>query len=158
MEALLHHRLDVVLTDRAPAAGWTTGSEIRWIGGSALAWCATPALAAQLTGSFPGQLHGAPVVLPAEGLPQRTSVDAWMARHGLAPRVVAECTESALVKTLGAAGLGAFPVPAMVVEDVCRQYGSVVLGHCEQESERYLLVVARRRTPIPGLNHLIEAG
>lgn len=143
IDALVHHRLDLVLTDRAPASG-ASGAEIRWIEATGVAWCAPAALAAQLA-DFPQALHGAPVVLPTPGTAMRESIDAWLALHGIAPRIVAECEDSALVKALAAEGGAAFPIPAVVAPQVCRQYGVQTVGTMPGETERYLVVALKRR-------------
>jgi LysR family transcriptional activator of nhaA len=144
MDSLTHHRLDLVLTDRPPASG-SAAAEIRWIEPSAIAWCATAALAEQLNGELPHALHGAPVVLPTVGTAMRASIDAWLSLHGITPRIVAECEDSALVKALASEGGAAFPVPAMVVAQVCRQYSVRTLGNMPGMTERYLIIALKRR-------------
>jgi len=146
IDTLVHHRLDLVLTDRPPASD-APEAEIRWIGASAIAWCAPSSLAANLAGDLTQMLHGAPVVLPTPGTAMRESIDAWLALHGITPRILAECEDSALVKSLATAGGAAFPVPAVVVEQVCRQYDVRTLGCMPGKTERYLIVGLKRRTP-----------
>ncbi|MFM2091494.1 MAG: hypothetical protein RLZZ127_1983 [Planctomycetota bacterium] len=158
IDALVHHRLDLVLTDRPPG-GDAPGAEIRRIEASAIAWCAPAALAAQLAGGLPAALHGAPVVLPTPGTAMRESIDAWFALHGIVPRIVAECEDSALVKALAARAGAAFPVPAVVEDEVCRQYAVQSLGSMPGRSERYLVVALKRhRLPAPADRIIDPAG
>jgi LysR family transcriptional activator of nhaA len=155
IDALVHHRLDLVLTDRPPASS-AHGAEIRWIEPSAIAWCAPPATAEALAADFPRSLHGAPVVLPTAGTAMRESIDGWLALHGIQPRVVAECEDSALVKALASEGGAAFPVPAMVVAQVCRQYGVHELGCMPGTTERYLIVALKRRALPPAAAVILQ--
>lgn len=149
VDALVHHRLDLVLTDRPPG-GDAPGAEIRRIEASAIAWCAPDAAAAHFASGIPEALHDAPVVLPTPGTAMRQSIDAWFAQHGIAPRIVAECEDSALVKALAARSAAAFPVPAVVVDEVCRQYQARSLGTMPGRTERYLVVALKRRAlPTP---------
>lgn len=136
LDELTHHRLDLVLTDRPPSARHGVELSIRWVESSGIAWCAASAPER----SFPDCLHRAAVILPMRGFAMRESIDAWLTQQGLEPLVVAECSESALVKTLGASGMGLFPVPAIVADQVCSQYAVTVIGTQSGETERYMLV------------------
>jgi len=136
LDELTHHHLDLVLTDRPPSARFGVELSIRWVESSGIAWCA----ASPPQQPFPDCLHRAAVILPMRGFAMRESIDAWLTQQGLAPRVVAECSESALVKTLGASGMGLFPVPVIVADQVCSQYSVTVVGRQPGETERYMLV------------------
>ncbi len=136
LDELTHHHLDLVITDRPPSARFGVELSIRWVESSGIAWCA--ASIPQLP--FPDCLHRAAVILPMRGFAMRESIDAWLTQQGLQPLVVAECSESALVKTLGASGMGMFPVPAIVADQVCSQYSVTVVGKQAGETERYMLV------------------
>lgn len=141
LDELTHHQLDLVLTDRPPSARFGVELSISWVESSGITWCAasTPQL------PFPDCLHRAAVILPMRGFAMRESIDAWLTQQGLEPLVVAECSESALVKTLGASGMGLFPVPSIVADQVCSQYSVTVIGRQAGETERYMLVTHRNR-------------
>lgn len=47
---------------------------------------------------------------------------AWFEKHGLAPRIIAEFDDSALLKSFGQAGLGIFAAPS-IIEDYVRNHG-----------------------------------
>jgi LysR family transcriptional activator of nhaA len=136
LDELTHHHLDLVLTDRPPSARFGVELSIRWVESSSIAWCASSVPQRP----FPDCLHRAAVILPMRGFAMRESIDAWLTQQGLEPLVVAECSESALVKTLGASGMGMFPVPSIVADQVCSQYAVTVVGRQAGETERYMLV------------------
>jgi LysR family transcriptional activator of nhaA len=133
---LTHHRLDLVLTDRPPGKHGEIDLAVRWVESSSIAWCA----ASKPQKTFPDCLHHAAVILPMHGFAMRESIDSWLLQRGLQPRIIAECSESALVKTLGASGMGLFPIPAIVSDQVCSQYAVTVMGVQPGETERYMLV------------------
>lgn len=143
LDELTHHHLDLVLTDRPPSARFGVDLSIRWVESSGIAWCA----ATTPRQPFPDCLHHAAVILPMRGFAMRESIDAWLTQQGLEPLVVAECSESALVKTLGASGMGLFPVPAIVADQVCSQYSVTVIGRQAGETERYMLVTHQNQPP-----------
>ncbi len=149
LDELTHHRLDLVLTDR-PAARFGIDLTMRWVEASGIAWCAL----ANPQRPFPDCLHRAAVILPMRGSAMRESIDAWLTQLGLDPLVVAECSESALVKTLGASGMGMFPVPAIVADQVCTQYAVTVIGRQAGETERYMLVTHSSQ-PLSELDSLV---
>jgi LysR family transcriptional activator of nhaA len=152
LDELTHHRLDLVLTDRPPSARFGVELSIRWVESSSIAWCA--ATSPQLP--FPDCLHRAAVILPMRGFAMRESIDTWLTQQGLEPLVVAECSESALVKTLGATGMGMFPVPDIVADRVCAQYAVTVIGRQTGETERYMLV-AHQSQPLAELDSMDPA-
>jgi LysR family transcriptional activator of nhaA len=55
---------------------------------------------------FPQCLNGADFVLPTLGHPLRTQLDGYFAQNALTPKIVCEVPDTALVKELGAQGMG----------------------------------------------------
>jgi LysR family transcriptional regulator, transcriptional activator of nhaA len=55
---------------------------------------------------FPQCLNGADFVLPTLGHPLRTQLDGYFALNSLTPKIVCEVPDTALVKELGAQGMG----------------------------------------------------
>jgi LysR family transcriptional activator of nhaA len=150
------HALDVVLSDAPPT---TTGSVRVFghaLGESAVSFFAAPALARKLTPDFPRSLDDAPVVLPAESSAMRRSIDAWLAHLRVRPRVVAEIEDSALLKAFGQDGLGAFPAPRVVRDQVIRQYGVRELGVARGVTERFFAITAERRFDHPAIAAITE--
>lgn len=121
-------RLHAILSDREPATGDLSDFDIRMLVRSPLAWVATPEFAEGLHGGFPQSLHKQPVVLWQAGSMVSSQVSAWLEAHQVRPRMAARCVDSALMKSLCAAGVGAAPVPLAITENVRAQMGLVTLG------------------------------
>lgn len=142
--------LDVVLSDSPLPPGSPIRAHAHPLGQSSITLFATASLASQLRKRFPQSLHGAPMLLPLDGLPLRRGLDQLFAQLGVRPRVVAELEDSALLKVLGAGGAGVFPAPTAVLDDIVRQYGVVPLGEVDV-FERYYAVTAQRRISNPAV-------
>lgn len=107
---------------------------------------------------FPQSLNEAPLLLPARGDPLRTAIDAWLSARDLRPLVVGEFTDSALLKTFGRAGLGLFPAPAGMHEDIAAQFGAVPVGTLHGINESWYAISAQRRVQHPAIALIQAAG
>lgn len=142
--------LDVVLSDSTLPPGSPIRAYAHPLGQSSITLFAAASLASQLRKRFPQSLHGAPMLLPLDGLPLRRGLDQLFAQLGVRPRVVAELEDSALLKVLGASGAGVFPAPTAVLDDIVRQYAVLPLGEVDV-FERYYAVTAQRRISNPAV-------
>jgi LysR family transcriptional activator of nhaA len=151
------HELDVVLSD-APASG---ARQVRafnhLLGECGVSFFGARALAARLKGRFPRALDNAPFVAPTEGTALRHSLDAWFDRHGVRPRIVGEIEDSALLRTFGQAGAGAFAAPSVIEREIVRQHQVRILGRTTEIRERYYAISAERRVKHPAVVAMTEA-
>lgn len=154
---LANHQLDVVLTDAPMHPGMRVRAFHHPLGETGVRFCAAPALAARLRPGFPGSLQGAPLLLPTEHAAVRHPLDLWFEAQNVAPRVVAEVDDPALLKPLARTGLGAFAVPAAVVAEVCETYGVEEFGHTDEVRERFYAITVERRVRHPALLALTAA-
>ncbi len=155
LAALAIHELDVVLAD-------VPSEEVKVrVFNHRLGDCGTTFFAARrlahLRKGFPGSLHGAPVLLPAEGTALRRALDAWLARSRVRPAITGEFDDSALMEVFGARGLGVFAAPSVLEEDVRAQYGVQVIGRAEELRETFHAVTVERRLRHPAVVTLAEA-
>ena len=97
------------------------------------------------------------MLMPMEGLALRRSLNAWFARLGVRPRIVAEFEDSALLKVFGRQGVGIFPAPSVIADEVCRQHDVQVVGRSEAVKERFYAVSVERRLKNPAVVALLEA-
>jgi len=98
---------------------------------------------------FPKALDGAPMLLPLEHSPLRRSLDQWFDRLGIKPKVVAEFEDSALLKAFGRDGVGLFPSPLAIKDEINRHFGVEVLGVVPGVHERYYAISVERRLKHP---------
>ena len=113
--------------------------------------------ARKLRRGFPRSLDGEPLVLPAAGTTLRRAIDQWLAERDLQPRVVAEIDDSALMKALGGGGIGLFPAPAIVADDVRRQFEVEPVGELDGVRERIYAISPERRITNPGVLAITRA-
>jgi len=157
MAQLALHRLDLVLTDEPLTSRLSVKAFNHALGSSTMSFLCTPPLRAQLEGPFPQCLDGAPMLLPAGSSSVRPQIEAWLAQHGLRPRVVAEFNDSALMQAFGREGRGVFIAPAVVEAEICAQFGVEVLGHASELVEDFYAISAERRIRHPCVAALTSA-
>ncbi|MEI6233622.1 MAG: transcriptional activator NhaR [Planctomycetota bacterium] len=157
LSELALHRLDVVLSD-APASG---GARARiynhLLGESGIEFFAHPTLARKLARKFPQSLENAPVLLPSLGTDLRRSIDHWFEKARVTPQIMGEFDDSALMKIYGQAGLGAFPAPSIVAEEVIRQYKVLKIGDAPTIRERFYAISMERKLKHPAVVAITES-
>lgn len=153
------HRLDMVLADR-PAPAPPQGQQPAHLHSqrllaSPLAWYAATDLRAVAQQGFPQSLGRVPLLLPLAPSATRQRLDAWLQAQGLRPAVVGEFADSALLKTFGAAGLGAFAAPALLHAELLARYEVHCLGPCEGVEEHYWAITGTRKLQHPLVQQLL---
>ena len=151
------HRLDVVLTDRAAPVGGNLKVFSTRLGDFATGLFATAALAERYAAGFPDCLNGAPMLLPTRHNALRGRIDRWLEQTGLRPRIVGEFEDSALLTTFGRGGLGIFPAPLALAEQVGSQLDAQVLGPMAGVSEQIYAISSERRIRHPAVERLCAA-
>lgn len=154
---LIGHRLDLVLTDRAVGLASDTRIESRMLGDCAVSLMGAPRLATRYFSDFPHSLEGAPLLLPDMGATMRTLIEDHLQGLGVRPHVVAEFGDSALLKSFGQAGMGIFPIPSLVVDQVATQYGVTEVGRFETVRERFFAAFQPGRSAHPAIAAVLQA-
>jgi LysR family transcriptional regulator, transcriptional activator of nhaA len=95
------------------------------------------------------------VLLPTPDAAARRRLDGWFAALSLRPRVVGEFEDSALLKTFGASGMGVFPAPALVHDELLARYAVKRVGACEGVEEQYFAIGTERRVHHPLVQRLL---
>lgn len=144
------HRLDLVLSTRPMPPGLGFKVFTHQLGESPIGLYRLRGEAPDSSG-FPRSMHGQPLVLPGHDAPLRDAVLSWFEAHRVAPHVVAECDDTALLKAFGAAGAGAFPAPLAIRDEITRQYGCQLLGELDGLAESYFAVTSERRVSHPAM-------
>jgi LysR family transcriptional activator of nhaA len=151
------HRLDLVISDRAPQGEYEIKVHSSLLGECGTAILAAPGLAEGLRDGFPRSLHGAPMLMPGAESRVRAGLQRWLDAHKLRPRIVAEFEDSALMKAFGAAGAGFFAVPAVVAEELCARQGMVEIGRIDEIRQRFHALAGPRRGGHPGVQAVLES-
>lgn len=148
---LATYRLDVVLSDEPAPASGNVKTFNHQLGDCAVDFCAEPKLASHLKRGFPRSLHGAPALLPAPNSALRRSLEKWFRERNIAPRIVAEFDDAALVKVAAADGLGFFAVPAVVATEAISRYRFKIVGRAEDCRQQFYAISAERRLTHPAV-------
>lgn len=151
LTSLAAHVLDVVIADGPvpPGSEWPLFGHL--LGESTVSLVAPANLAGSLRKGFPAKLAETPLLLPLVGSPLRRELDQWFQRNAIAPRVVAEAEDSALLKAFAADGMGAMFVPTVIAPQVARRYDVTIVAELEDIHERYYAITAERRIVHPGI-------
>jgi len=156
LAALSMHELDVVITDQPMGPGVSVRAFNHLLGESPVTLLASKPLAARLRRGFPRSLEGAPMLLPTDNTTLRKSLDQWFNTESVHPMVVAEIEDSAVLKAFGQAGAGVFPIPAVVEQDVVKQYGVAVVGRVPEVVERFYAISVEKKLKNPAVVAITE--
>ena len=149
-ELALHH-LDLVISDRQlPAAVGVKGYS-HLLGRSPLIWVGTPELASRCRSDYPQSLKSLPLLLPGANAAQSAPLARWLQEKKLAAHVVGEFDDTALMKSFGEAGVGLFPVPEVILDEVCRHYGVEQAGRLDEVQVSYYAISLERRLTHPAV-------
>ena len=151
------HRLDVVLTDRAAPVGGNLKVFSTRLGDFENGLFAIPALVERYRPGFPQSLDGAPMLLPTRHNAIRGRIDRWLESSGVRPKIVAEFEDSALLNTFGRGGLGIFPAPLALADQIAAQLNAQTLGAMAGVSEQIYAISNERRIRHPAIEVLCAA-
>jgi LysR family transcriptional activator of nhaA len=151
------HGIDMVLADAPVPSTVKIKAYNHLLGECGVDLFATPELANRLQRRFPRSLDGVPLLLPTANTSLRREIDRWLEERGLAPRVIGDFEDSALLKVFGQSGAGVFPAPSTIAAEVRRQYGVRRIGTLEGVKERFYAISAERRLQNPAVVAISEA-
>lgn len=150
------HRLDVVLSDRSAPSNSNLKLYSHALGSSDIALYGTKQLVKASRANFPQSLSDVPVLLPTAHTAVRDRLDRWFEHHHIAPNVVGEFEDSALLKTFGAKGMGIFPAAEWVHDDLLAHYAVSRLGACTGVKEHFFAIGTERKVHHPLVQSLLQ--
>jgi LysR family transcriptional regulator, transcriptional activator of nhaA len=151
------HRLDMVLADRPLPAGLNVRGHSRRLGESGMGFFATAALRKAFSEPFPRCLNGRPMLLPGDDVAVRGRLQAWFEKQRVAPLVVGEFDDAALMKAFGGAGAGIFAAPLAIRAEIERSYGVTLLGKAESVKVSYYAISVKRQASHPAITAIVES-
>jgi LysR family transcriptional regulator, transcriptional activator of nhaA len=157
LQQLAGHELDLVLSDSPAAPQVSVRAFSHLLGQCGITFFGTPPLARRFRSNFPECLQHAPLLLPTSNTALRRGLDHWFDQQKLRPKIIAEFQDSALLKAFGQEGLGLFPVPAAVVNEVQRQYRVKAIGTIDDIQERFFAISCERRLKHPAVVAISQA-
>ena len=152
------HKLDAVLSDRAAP----TKSELRFtsqlLTSSPVAWYAPQKWLEAARSDFPHSFATVPLLLPTPHSAVRLRIDHWLERERIRPLITGEFEDSALLMTFGAAGMGVFPAPVSIHEDLLETHKLELIGSCNEVQEEFHLIYTARKVLHPLLSRILPSG
>lgn len=156
LSELAREHIDLVLSD-SPAPASAPGHPVsQAVAHSRIGIFACPQLAAKYREGFPGSLHGAPMLLPAVGILLRANIDGWFALRGIAPHIVFEAEDRAMMHHFAMEGFGVGPVPEILAPEISRQFRLELVGWLDGIREQYFAVSVARKQSHPAIALISE--
>ena len=152
------HRLDVVLADRPAPSSPSMKLYTHAMGASPVAWYGSEALLKAAQHNFPESLADIPLLMPTAHSAVRHRIDQWLEQRGIRPRIVGEFEDSALLKTFGASGMGAFPAAEWVHEELTKHYALHKIGACDGIKEFFYVIGTEKKVQHPYVLRILSAG
>lgn len=127
------------------------------LGSSGLTWYARAEEAARLRRRFPQSLAGQAFVVPTNAVGLRRGIDRWLTESARGFRIAAEVDDAAMLRVLGASGLGIFPVRDALRAEVEDLHEVQAIGPIEGVTERYYAVSVERALRDDGVAAVVGA-
>lgn len=154
---LAARRFDVVLSDAPIGTALQLRGFNHLLGECGLSFLAAPALAERYRRGFPRSLDGAPLLLPTESTAMRRGINLWLDALRVHPVVVGEFDDAATMATFGRAGVGVFPAPSFVEDEVRREHAVKLVGRTDRVRERYYAITTEARASHPAVAAIRDA-
>ncbi len=151
------HKLDLVLADAPISPTLNIRAYNHTLGESGITFFARETEVRRYETDFPQSLDGAPMLMPTRSSALRRALELWFERQNLAPAVVAEFEDRALMKAFGEAAAGIFTSPTAVEQDVLDKYAVRVIGRTDEVKERFFAISAERRIKHPAVAAITES-
>lgn len=151
------HRLDLVIADEPMPKRVSVKAFSHPLGRSAMSFFAAASLMPRIEDRFPACLDGVPMLVPGATASVRQQLEGWFAQHQIAPVVVGEFDDAALMKAFGREGQGVFMAPSVLEEETCAQFGVSVIGRTAELIEEFYAVSIERRITHPCVLAITDA-
>lgn len=157
LSELAMHELDLVISDAPVGPSVNVRAFSHLLGESTLTLFGPPEKARAARKRFPKSLRSAPFLLPAESSTLRRLVNQWLATQEIAPEVIGQFEDSALIKAFAQAGAGFFFAPTAIAAEVEDQYRVLRVAELQDLSERYYAISIERRIRHPAVLAISDA-
>ncbi len=151
------HKLDLILSDRPMPTGLNVKAFNHALGESTVSFFAQKRMSVSYRKKFPQSLHEAPMLVPVATNTLRRSLDDWFDQIEVIPNIIAEFDDSALLKAFGEAGVGVFPAPTAIKNEVQHMYHASVIGEVKELKETYYAISPERKIKHPGVMSITES-
>ena len=150
------YSLDLVLADTPAPPAVKVRAYSHLLGECGVSIFATARLATAHRRGFPQSLDGAPFLMPSGDSGLRLSLEDWLRRQDVRPRVVGTFEDSALIDAFGRAGAGLFALPSAIEPQVRQQYGVRLVGRLDTVRQRFYAITVERTVRNPAVIAISE--
>ncbi len=151
------HKVDIVLSDTPVNRTVSVKAYNHLLGESGLSCFAAPRLAKSLKNNFPQSLNNAPILLPTPQYAIRQLIDGWLDLNNVTPIVNGQFDDSALMKSFGQAGIGAFFMSSTIEEEVCSNFNVRVVGRVAEIKQKFYAISAERKVKHPAVAAICDS-
>ena len=95
--------------------------------------------------------------MPGRDSAQHQNLISWFVQNKIAPKIIAEFDDSALLKFFGQTGRGGFCISLAVEHDVLAQFDVAIIGRIETVSDRYYGISPERKIKHPAVGSVLSA-
>jgi len=150
------HSLDFVLTDAPINPLIRVKAFSHLLGECGVTFFTTNEMAKKYKDGFPQSLDGAPLILPTENTVLRRSLDEWFNERDIRPIILGEFEDSILLKTFGQSGMGIFPAPTVITEEILNQYNVRPIGKLDDVQVRFYAISIEKKLKHPAVLAISE--
>lgn len=151
------HKVDLVLSDVPVTGALSVKAYNHFLGESGITFFAVPSLAEQYRKDFPNSLSEAPLLLPTNQHEIRKEFDFWLSDKNIRPNIVAQFDDSALLKSFGQSGLGAFFMPSAIAQSIVETFHVEAFGTLPEVKQKFYAISAERKIRHPAIAAIFEA-
>ncbi len=145
------HNLDLVLSDAPMDPSIRVKAYNHLLGECGLTIYGSSEMVKRYKRSFPQSLDGAPFLLPTENTVIRQSMDQWFLSREIHPQIVGEFEDSILLKVFGQSGMGLFPAPSVIVDEMRKRYNVSPVGTLDEVRVKFYAVSVEKKLKHPVL-------
>ncbi|MFT6099949.1 MAG: LysR family transcriptional activator of nhaA [Arenicella sp.] len=150
------NKLDLIISDQPLPIGVSVRAINHYLGQSGITFFARKEDCAKYQSNFPESLHQAPFLMPGRNSALHQNLESWFVQTKIAPKIVAEFDDSALLKFFGQTGRGIFCVATAVERDVLAQFEVAIIGRIESVSDRYYGISPERKIKHPAVDTVLR--
>ena len=151
------NKLDLIISDQPLPVGVSVRAINHYLGQSGVTFFTSNGHSEKYKHDFPQSLNNSPFLMPSRNSAQFQSLISWFVQTKIAPTIVAEIDDSALLKFFGQKGRGIFCVSSSVEKDVLEQFDVEVIGRVESVSDRYYGILPERKIKHPATDNVLAA-
>ncbi len=151
------NKLDLIISDQPLPIGVSVRATSHFLGDSGVTFFARKDRCDLYDKDFPNSLHKAPFLMPGKGSAQHQNLMSWFTQTNIAPQIVAEFDDTALLKFFGQTGRGLFCVSSAVERDVLAQFDVGIVGRVTTVSDRFYGISPERKIKHPALDPVLNA-